>query len=157
MKDALVDCVGRPIAQNKRDEWNQRHQLPSVPYLELDVERAPQGARRCRRCAAVHGRYVCVSSAAVRNEWRHSGLGIELIVHLRTCRPDARPRLVAMIVLESEGRPHARATYACELAAATFHDGPWKPKLIFEQSECDFVFPGQVEVVVGDKLPTPRQ
>jgi hypothetical protein len=157
MKDGLVHYIEPLTAQDKRGPWGHRHERPSASHFELDIERALQGARRCRRCAAVHGRYVCVPSAAVRNEWRHSGGGVELIVHLLTCRPDGGPRLQAMIRVENGGQLHARAIYCCELANTTFQDGPWTLRLISEKSECDFVFPGQVEVVAGAKLPAPRQ
>jgi hypothetical protein len=157
MNNGLVHYSGPLIAQDKRGQVSQPNQRPTVPYLELDIERALQGARRCRRCAAVHGRYVCLPSAAVRNEWRHSDAGVELILHLITCHPDGGPRLQAMIVVENGGQFHARAVYSCDLAGATFHEGPWTLRLISEKSECDFVFPGQVEVVASGKLSTPRQ
>ena len=95
-------------------------------------------------------------SAAVRNEWRHSDSGLELIVHLLTCRPDSGPRLQAMIRVENGKRVARRAIYSCEPLTAELQDGPWTLNLISETSECDFVFPAQVEVVSSDTLPTPH-
>jgi hypothetical protein len=93
----------------------------------------------------------------VKNEWRHSDAGLELILHLLTCRPDRGPRLQAMILLENGGQVHARAVFACDLPKASLHEGPWTLRLISEKSECDFVFPGQVEVVASGKLSALRQ
>ena len=156
MKYGLADYV-RNIAQDKRRQWGRSDNGPAASHLELTVERAIQGARRCRRCAAVHGRYVCIPSAAVRNEWRHSDGDVELLVHLLSCQPNGGPRLQAMILVKSGSQSHARAVYSCELLDTEFRDGPWMLKLISEKSECDFVFPGQVEIRTSGKLPTPRE
>ncbi len=129
----------------------------TAAQLELTVERAMQGARRCRQCASIHGRYVCIASRAVRNEWRHSDSGVELFVHLLACQPDGGPRLQATILVKAENRSHARAVYVCELSSADLNDGPWTLSLISEKSECDFVFPGQVDVVASGMLAGTRE
>ena len=157
MNEALLDTLAPAMVQDKRRQRGQLNLGPFAPHLELDVECAMQGSRRCRRCAAVHGRYVCVRSAAVRNEWRHSATDLELIVHLLTCQEGSGPHLQAMIRVERGNRMHARAIYSCELLTGEPQDSPWTLKLISEQSECDFVFPGQVEVVSSGKLLMPRE
>jgi hypothetical protein len=142
---------------------NRRPRSPSSEHgrvispLEVFIERAWQGARRCRQCAAVHGNYPCSPSSAVRNEWRYSGDGLQLFVHLLTCQPSGRPRLQVMVLLENGGQSHARAIYSCELPIATYQEGPWTARLVTETSKCDFVFPGEVEVAASNELSTPRQ
>ena len=156
MKYGLADYV-RKVAQDKRRLWGGANNDPAASHLELTVERAVQGARRCRRCAAVHGRYACIPSAAVRSEWRHSDGDVELIVHLLSCQPDGIPRLQAMVLVKNGSHSHARAVYSCELADTELRDSPWKLRLISEKSECDFVFPGQVEILSSGKRPAPRE
>jgi hypothetical protein len=155
MKYGLADYV-RKIAEDKRRQWSRSNSGPAASHLEVSIERAIQGARLCRRCAVVHGRYLCIRSSAVRNEWRHSDTGVELIVNLLTCQADGAPRLQAMILVKNGSQSHARAVYACELLTPELPNGPWTLKLISEESECDFVFPGQLEVVSSGKLPTSR-
>jgi hypothetical protein len=155
MKYGLADYV-RKIADDKRRQHGGSNSGPAASHLEVTVERAIQGARRCRRCAAVYGRYVCIPSAAVRNEWRHSDSGVELIVHLLTCHAGGTTRLQTMIHVKNGSQSHARAVYAGDLLTAELPNGPWTLKLISEESECDFVFPGQLEVVSSGKLPTSR-
>jgi hypothetical protein len=157
MKDGRIDRPGAAIVQARCDLREKSQQGPVFPHLELSVERALQGARRCRRCAAVHGRYVCVPSAAVRNEWRHSDASLELIVHLLTCQPDGVLRLRAMLLVESEGQLHARAVYSCEVLTANLQNGPWPLNLISEKSDCEFVYPAQVEIVSSDEPPISRE
>ena len=133
--------------------WSYRPSTASmVRPSRSTVDRAMQGSRRCRRCAAVHGRYECNPSAAVRNEWRHRGTGLELTVHLLTCHKGDHPRMQAMIRVEEKSRLHARAVYSCDPLTTESENGPWILKLISEMSECDFVFPGQVELVSSGKL-----
>lgn len=156
MKYGLADYVSK-IAEDKRRLPSGSNNGSAASHLELNVERAVQGARRCRRCAAAHGRYVCISSAAVRNEWRYNDGDVELIVHLPSCQPDSGPRLQAMILVKNGSQSHARAVYSCELLNTDLRDGPWMLNLISEKSECDFVFPGQVEILSSGKLPTRRE
>jgi hypothetical protein len=120
---------------------------PVAPPLELNIERAPQGSRRCRPCAAVCGRYDCRPSAAVHGQWRHTGAGRDLTVRLVRREPGGDSRLHACIVVESEGRAHARAVYSSEPLSNGPFESPCVLKLIYEESECGFVFPGQVDVV----------
>jgi hypothetical protein len=56
MKDGLVDDSEPSLVQSKRDQRGHFNQGPVVLLLELAIERALQGSRRCRQCAAVHGR-----------------------------------------------------------------------------------------------------
>jgi hypothetical protein len=91
MSYGLVDALEPAIFQNLRGQRGQLHHGPAIRHLELTIERAPQGARHCRRCADVQGRYVCIPSGAIRNEWRHSDAGLELMVRLLPCRPDSAP------------------------------------------------------------------
>jgi hypothetical protein len=154
VNEGIVDTLAPTLARGPlRGQFNRG---PMVTHLELEVERALQGSRRCRRCAAVHGRYVCIPSAAVRNEWRHGAADVELIAHLLTCQPDSIPRLQAMILVKKGSQLHARAVYSCELPTTELQDGPWTLHLITEKSECDFVFPGEIEIASGGALPTSR-
>ena len=156
MKYGLADYV-KKVSEDKRRQVSGSNSGPAASHLEVAVERAIQGARRCRRCAAVHGRYVCIPSSAVRNEWRHRDGGLELIVHLLTCQTDGDPRLQAMILVKNGSQSHARAVYAGELLTPDLPNGPWTLKLISEESECDFVFPGQLEVVSSGTLSMPKE
>ena len=156
MKNGLVGYFGASVVHGNIGRRIKLNQRPIVPLLELAVELAPQGSRRCRRCAAVHGQYVCVASPAVRNEWRHSDTGVELIVHLLTCQSGG-PRLQAMILVNKGSRWHARAVYSCELWTTELQDGPWPLNLISETSDCGFVFPGQVEISSNNKPATPKE
>jgi hypothetical protein len=155
MKDGLVDYLGPSIVEGKRGQRGQFNQGAIVSHLELTIERAPQGGRRCRPCAAVCGRYYCQPSAAVRREWRHTEAGMDLIVSLLQREPGTEPRLRALILVEKEGYLHARAVYSSEPLSTGLLEGPWFLKLISEESECDFVFPGQVEIVSSGKLSAP--
>jgi hypothetical protein len=155
MKDGLVDVLGPSIVGSKRGQRGRFNQGSVVSHLELTIERAPQGGRRCRPCAAVCGRYYCQPSAAVRREWRHTEAGMDLIVSLLQREPDTDPRLRALILVEKDGRLHARAVYSSEPISSGLLEGPWLLKLISEESECDFVFPGQVEIVSSGKLSAP--
>jgi hypothetical protein len=145
------------IGQGKRAQQGQFNKGPIIPYLELTIERALQGCRRCRQCAAVCGRYFCQSSTAVRREWRHTEAGMDLIVGLLQGEPASDARLRAMILVEKQGHLHARAVYSSELLSPECLDGSWMLKLISEESECDFVFPAHVEIVSSAKLPASRQ
>ena len=155
MKSGLADYV-TAIAQDKRRQRGRLNQELTVPHLEVVVERALQGSRRCRQCAAVHGQYTCIPSAAVRNEWRHSASALDLIVHLVTCQPACGPHLQAMILVKDGSRSHARVVYSGEPLTMELQGGPWTLKLISENTECDFAFPGQVEIVSSGKLLAPR-
>ncbi len=156
MKLGLANRV-KAVTLNTRRKRFQLEKEAAVPNLDVAVERALEGARRCRQCAGVYGKYSCTPSRAVQNEWRHSEDGLELIVHLLTCRPDSRPYLQAMIRVEDGGQLHARAIYSCELPDSTLRGGPWSLSLICEQSECDFVFPGQVEVTLSGEPRSPTR
>jgi hypothetical protein len=155
MNDGLVDYLEPSIVQGKGGQQGHFNQGLTVLLLELTIERALQGSRRCRRCAAVHGRYVCIPSVIVPNEWHHSDTGVELIVRLLTCQRGSGPRLQATILVDKGSALHARADYCGERLTGDLEDGPWTLKLISEESECDFVYPGQVEVFSSGKLPTP--
>jgi hypothetical protein len=156
MKVGLVDSL-RPLSvrgtRAQRWQFNQGPVVP-LPHLELSVERAVEGSRRCRRCADVQGQYVCIPSPAVRNEWRHSDTGVEILVHMLTCQPGTDPRLHAMILVNNGSQLHARAVYSGKLSTTKLQDGPWTLELISEKSECDFVFPGQVEIASSGKPAT---
>jgi hypothetical protein len=78
---------------------------------------------------------------------------MDLIVSLFQRDPGTDPRLRALVLVEKEGRLHARAVYSSEPLSTGLLEGPWMLKLASEESECDFVFPGQVEVVSIAKLP----
>jgi hypothetical protein len=157
MKNGLVDNLVSSIGQGKRAQRGQFNNGPMIPYLELTIERAPQGGRRCRQCAAVCGRYFCQPSTAVRREWRHTETGMDLIVDLLQREPACDARLRALILVEKEGHVHARAVYSSEPLSAELLDGPWLLKLISEESECDFVFPVHVEIGSSGKLPAPGE
>ena len=156
MRYGLTDYV-KAISQDRRRVRSTSNNLAAQAHLELTVERAVQGARRCRYCASVHDRYVCVPSAAVRNEWRHGDSGLELIVHLFSCQPDSGPRLQAIILVKHGSQSHARAVYSCELFDTELRDGPWTLRLISEKSECDFVFPGEIEIAASGTSPASRE
>lgn len=155
MNNGVVDNLTSSALQNKNARRSQFDQGAIVPHLELTIERARQGGRRCRACAAVCGRYYCQPSAAVRREWRHTEAGMDLIVSLLQRERGTDPRLRALILVEKELRLHARAVYSSEPLSTGLLEGPWVLKLIFEESDCDFVFPGQVEVVSSAKLAAP--
>ena len=155
MDNGVVVNLVSSTYQDKHARRGQFNQGPIVPHLELTIERAPEGSRRCRPCAAVCGRYYCQPSAAVRREWRHTEAGMDLIVSLIRREPGTDPRLRALILVEKEGRLHGRAAYSSEPLSTGLLEGPWLLKLISEESECDFVFPGQVEIVASGTLPKP--
>jgi hypothetical protein len=141
-----------PGKHSQRDQADRR---PVVPDLELTIERAPQGGRRCRTCAEVCGRYACQPTAR-RGEWRYAEAGMDLTVSLIQRERDASPRLLASIMVKKEGRLHTRAVYSSEQLGTGTLDGPWLLKLRFEESECEFVFPFTVEVVSkSNKLSVP--
>lgn len=78
---------------------------------------------------------------------------MDLVVSLLVREPGTDPRLRAMILVEKQARVHARAVYFSEPLNAELLEGPWLLKLTTEESECDFEFPEQVEIVSSGKLP----
>ena len=156
MKYGLGDYI-KALSHDKLRRQGRFNQERIAFSLDMLVERLPQGARRCRQCAAVHGRYTCIPSAAVQNEWRHRSDQMDLFVHLLSCNCRGGARLQAMIVLENANKLHARSVYSCELLASELYPGPWTLGLQSEEAECDFLFPAEVEIISSVALPRTKQ
>ena len=157
MNDGAVDNLMSSTSQDKHAYQGQFDRGPVAPHLELTIEGASQVGRRCRPCTTVGGRYYCQPSAAAGREWRHTETGMDLVVSLIQRKPETDPRLRVLILIENEGLVHASAVYASEPLSNRLLAGPWTLKLISEESECGFEFPGQVRIVSSGKLTRPRE
>ena len=125
MKNGVAGNLVSSVFQDKHAHRGQFNRGNIVPHLELTIERAPQGDRRCRPCAAVFGRYYCPPTAAVRREWRHTEAGMDLIVSPLQRELVSGPRLRALILVEKEMRLHARAVYSSEPLSTGLLEGSW--------------------------------
>jgi hypothetical protein len=157
MNDGAVDNLMPSTSQDKHAYQGQFDRGPVAPHLELTIEGASQAGRRCRPCATVGGRYYCQPTAAAGREWRHTESGMDLVVSLIQRKPETDPRLRVLILIEHEGLVHASAVYVSEPLSNRLLAGPWALKLISEESECGFEFPGQVRIVASGKLTRPRE
>lgn len=117
--------------------------------IELNIESTRQASHTCPVCATITGRFVCRADDHKCNHWRHSEPGLYIIVSVVERGVDGSARLLAYLLTEDQGIPHARAVYYSEPLEPGRTEGRWSLSLKSDEPECRFLFPEKIEVTVG--------
>lgn len=148
MLHAVASIAGRGLISNRLPE-----RRGGLPRFTLVVERAPEGARRCGKCASVGTRIACDPPTRIGRDWTQCRPGLDVVVGLRPYKGAVRPVLRALVQLEADGEVHAQVVYLSEPLDPDYPSGPWLLHKRSEDADCGFAFPEQVEIVADCPLP----
>jgi hypothetical protein len=148
MLQAVASIVGRGLISSRLTERRS-----GLPRFTLVVERAPEGARRCAKCASVGARIACDPPTKIGGDWTQCRPGLDVVVGLRPLKGAVRPVLRVLVQLEADGEVHAQVVYVSEPLDPDYPSGPWLLNKRSEDADCGFTFPEQVEIVADGPLP----